>query len=158
MKKFFQAIGNFVTNVFGGIKKIEKFLRDHVDDALGFVTLLRAYSGSPYVLTVLTLLPDKLKSKGEGFIKKYEELLDKVIAELSIGTDCLEKATFQERLQCFADHYKKLSPAMQDAVAHKIVALYATASSGGKVRQHIVDKIVQDRLVDVKNKITGIGQ
>jgi hypothetical protein len=155
MKKFFQKVSDFVTKLFGGIRKLEKFLQDHVDDAMSFVNLLRSYSSNPYVLTVISLLPDKLQAKGGEFLMKYEKTLDKVIAELNIGNDCMSKPTFLERLQCFVAHYKLLTPAMQEAVSHKIVALYAMESSGRKVKQHIIDKVVQDRVVDLKNKITG---
>lgn len=158
MKKFFQKIGAFVTKIFGGLRKFEKFLRDHADDGLEFVTLLRTYSANPYVLTITALLPKKWQDKvGEG-LSKFESILDKVIAELNIGTECIKKETFLERLQCFVAHYKTLSPAVQDALSHKIAALYASHSSGGTVRQHIVDKVIQDRLVDLKNNITDLAK
>lgn len=155
MKKFFQKVGLFFVKIFGGLKKFEQFLQDHVDDAIGIVSNIRLLVNHPAVITLMAVLPPNLQQAAQDAIDKVESILDKVIYELNIGEECLAKATFPDRLACFIAHIRGLSPAMQEAVYAKIATLYTEQSSGADVKRSVVDAIVHNRLIDGKFNIAA---
>lgn|GEM_PF-939127 len=155
MKKFFQKVGLFFVKIFGGLKKFEQFLQDHVDDAISIVSNIRLLVNHPAVITLMAVLPPKLQQAAQEAIDRIETILDKVIVELNIGQDCLQKETFAERLACFIAHIRELSPAMQEAAYLKIATLYTEQSSGAEVKRSVVDAIVANRFIDGKFNITA---
>lgn len=154
MKKFFQKIAGFFVLLFGGAKKFEKFLQDHVDDAIEIVSKIKAAVESPIVATLIFFLPAKYKAAIGPIITKIESVLERVLVELQVSQDCLGKQTTAERLKCLVDHLRTLSPAMRDAVYFKFASLYTQYSSDAQIKGSIVDAIVQNRFIEQKENIS----
>ncbi|MGN6476323.1 MAG: hypothetical protein ACTHKV_03785 [Flavipsychrobacter sp.] len=153
MKKFFQKIAGFFVLVFGGAKKFEKFLIEHVDDAIEIVTKIKQAVESPVVATLIFFLPAKYKAAIGPVLTKIESTLERVLLELQVSQVCLEKATTAERLKCFVDHLRTMSPAMQDAVYFKFASLYTRYNSDTQLKGSVVDAIVQNRFIEQKENI-----
>ena|SRR5687767_10912670 len=154
MKKFFQRVWGFVVKIFGGLKKVEAFLREYVDDALDIANKIKALVDSPTTVILLGLLPDRLKDQAEKALAKIEPILDKTLTALGIGEECLNKATLLEKVTCFIERLREMSPAMRSAVYQKFASTFTKISSETDQPEHIVDTVVQIRYADRKNKLT----
>lgn len=153
MKKFFKKIGGFFAMLFGGAKKFEKFLIEHVDDAIAIVNKIKDVVNNPVMITLLTLLPGKYSNAALSVLQKIELVIDKVIIDLNIADTCLQKETFAQRVRCFIEAVGKLSPTMKDAVFQKFASLYTKYSSDTELKSRIVDAIVQNRYLEQKEVI-----
>jgi hypothetical protein len=153
MKRFFQRVWGFLVGIFGGLKKVEAFLREHVDDALDIANKIKALVDSPATVILLKLLPDRLKDEAEKALAKIEPILDKTLTALGIGQDCLNKATLVDRVACFVERLRELSPAMRSAVYQKFASTYTQIASSTDQPEHIVDTVVQIRYADRKNNL-----
>ncbi len=153
MKRFFQRAWGFILKVFGGIKKVEAFLREHIDDALDVANKIKALVDSPTTVILLRLLPDRLKDQAEKALNVLEPILDKTLTALGIGEECLQKPTLVDRIACFIEKIRAMSPPMRAAVYQKFAATYTKIASGTDQPDHIVDTLVQVRYVDKKNQL-----
>jgi hypothetical protein len=153
MKRFFQRAWGFILKVFGGLKKVEAFLRDHIDDALDVANKIKALVESPTTVILLRLLPDRLQAQAEKALKTIEPILDKTLIALGIGEECLGKATLVDRVACFVEKIRAMSPAMRSAVYQKFAATYTKLASGTDQPDNVVDLLVQARYVDRKNQL-----
>lgn len=154
MKKIFQRVWGFVVKIFGGLKKVEAFLRDHVDDALDIANKIKALVDSPTTVILLGLLPDRLKDQAEKALAKIEPILDKTLTALGIGEDCLNKPTLVDRVACFVERLRELSPAMRSAMYQKFASTYTKLASNTDQPDHIIDTMVQVRYADRKNNLS----
>lgn len=154
MKKVLKAIAGFFVSLFASAKKFEQFLVDHVDDAISIVGKIREAVNSPIIGSILFFLPERHKKVGGEMLAKSQEILDRVLQELQVSEDCLKKATVFERLQCFVNQVRSMSPAMQEAAFHKFASLYAKHSSGQTLSTRHYDTAVQDRFFMLKENIT----
>ena len=75
MKKFFQKIGAFLALVFGGAKKFEKFLQEHVDDAIAIVEKIKKAVENPLILTVIAILPSRYRNIASEVLARIESTL-----------------------------------------------------------------------------------
>jgi hypothetical protein len=157
MKKFFQKVGAFFALLFGGAKKFEQFLIDHVDDAIDIVNKIRNIVENPVILTIMSVLPDKYKNAAGEVLQKIQSTLDKVLADLSIANDCLQKPTFIERLKCFTEKLKKLTPVEREAYYKAIAAAYVKYHPDNKqpLADSAINAIVETRFLDRKNSISA---
>lgn len=153
MKKVLQVIAAFFASLFSSAQKFEQFLADHVDDAIDIVSKIKAAVNNPVIGSIFFFFPEKYKAAGAEALLRVQTILDKVLAELQMSDECLKKATTYERLKCFIEQLKQLSPAMQDAAYHKFAALYAKNSSGGKLSNSAYDTAVQNRFFVQKANI-----
>lgn len=154
MKKFFQRVWGFVVKIFGGLKKVEAFLREYVDDALDIANKIKALVDSPTTVILLGLLPDRLKDQAAKALAKIEPILDKTLTALGIGEDCLSKPTLLDRVACFVERLREMSPAMRSAVYQKFASTYTKLASKTDQPEHIVDTVVQIRYADRKNNLS----
>jgi hypothetical protein len=143
----------FILKVFGGLRKVEAFLRDHVDDALDIVNKIKHLVENPTTVILLKLLPDRLEAEAEKALAIIAPILDKSLIALGIGEECLNKATLIDRIACFVERIRELSPAMRSAVYQKLASTYVSVASGHTQPEHVVDMLVQARYVDRKNKL-----
>lgn len=155
MKKFFQKIGLFLAKLLGGLRKFEKFLVAHVDDAIAIGKKILEYTGNPVLIGLLELLPDKLKDKSQDVIDKIEKALILAIDDVAIAKDCLSKPTTEEKLLCFINAIKNFSPHHRDAVISKLVSRMVANHSDVKVKQSVIDTIVQNRFFDQKHQLSA---
>jgi len=153
MKRFFQRAWGFILKVFGGLKKVEAFLRDHIDDALDVANKIKALVDSPTTVILLKLLPDRLEAQAEKALKTIEPILDKTLTALGIGEECLGKATLVDRVACFVERIRELSPAMRSAVYQKFASTYVRVASHTNQPEHVVDTLTQIRYLDRKNQL-----
>lgn len=156
MKKFFQKIGAFFQKFFGGVKKFEQFLKDHIDDAIGIVAQIQLLINNPATITLLAVLPPKYSEVAGEALFKAQTALDKVITQLNLSNECLQKETFTERLTCFIIQLRGLSPEVREGVLRQFATLYARESSGNTVKKNIINGAIESRFMDIKNGITGI--
>lgn len=153
MKHFFQKLGAFFSRIFGGVRKVTKWIEEHVDDAIDIVGKIKALVENPMTLILVKLLPDKWEGKAEEALQKIQPILVKVMTALNLGEGCLQKETFLEQVQCFIEEIRKLSPSHRAAVYHKIASLYAAESSGHELKQNVVETLVQARFMERKNEL-----
>lgn len=156
MKNLLHKIGAFFTILFGGAKKFEQFLEDHVDDGLAIMNKIYSFTNSPLIIAIEDILPDKYKTAVDDIKIKIQTNLEKVIADITGGKDCLTKATFPEKLECLLVYIKTLTPTMQDGAKLKSASAYVQASLGDKAvdyKQSTIDTAVQTRLFAQKNNI-----
>jgi hypothetical protein len=157
MKKFFQKIGNFFGRVFGGIKKFERFLSEHIDDAIDIVGKLRAYVENPASstigLTLMILLPEKYLTKGGEVLEKIKRGLDAAMSKLEIGQECLGKENFNEKILCLALYLKGLPPSLREGAYRTIAAEITKAKSGESLKDSRLNTIVEMRLLERKEGI-----
>jgi hypothetical protein len=153
MKKLLTKIKGFFALVFGGAKKFETFLIDHVDDAIAIVSKIKQAVENPVIITLIGFLPEKYKTVGGAIIARIESVLDKVLQDLVISNQCLQQPTTAARLKCFIDNLKKLSPAAQEALYMKFASLYAAYSSGSEESRSRIDTAVQMRFLEQKENL-----
>lgn len=154
MKKVLKAIVSFLTSLFTDAKKYEQFLADHVDDAILVVSKIKSAVESPVITSLFYFFPEKYKNAGAEALQKIQAIIDKVLAELLVSDECLKKATLFEKLQCFVQQVKRLSPAMQEAAYLKFASLYAKHSSGAQLSSSTYDTAVQNRFFTKKESIS----
>lgn len=157
MKRIFQRVWGFVLKIFGGLKKVEAFLREHVDDALDIANQIKKLVESPTTVILLRLLPDRLQAQAEKALKTLEPILDKTLIALGIGEECLAKATLVDRVACFVEKIREMSPAMRAAVYQKFAAAYVRQASGTDQPDHVLDTLVQVRYLDRKNQLEKVS-
>lgn len=153
MKKLWLRIKAFFALVFGGAKKFEKFLIDHVDDAIAIVDKIRRAVENPVIITLIGFLPDKYRDVAGEVLARVESVLDKVLADLTISNTCLQMPTTATRLKCFVDNLKQMSPAAREAMYMKFASLYAQHSSGITEKTSRIDTAVQMRFLEKKENI-----
>jgi hypothetical protein len=157
MKRFFQRVWGFMLKIFGGLKKVEAFLRDHIDDALDITNKIKALVDNPATVILLRLLPDRLQAQAEKALQTIEPILDKTLIALGIGAECLNRAELVERVACFIEKIRAMSPAMRSAVYQKFASTYVKQASGTEQPEHIVDALTQIRYVDRKNRLEQVS-
>lgn len=150
MKRFFQRVWIFLQGVFGGFKKFEQFLTDHVDDAIDIAGKIKAIVDSPATILIIKLLPEKYRTNIEKALAKIEPILDKTVEILNIGGDCLSKTTTLEKITCFVEQLRKRSPKEQEGIIRQFASTYAQVSSGFKYRDSMVNAAVENRYLDKK--------
>lgn len=157
MKRLLQRVWGFILKIFGGLKKVESFLREHVDDALDIANKIKHLVDNPATVILLRLLPDRLQAQAEKALATIEPILDKTLIALGIGEDCLSKATLVDRVACFVERLRELSPAMRSAVYQKFAAAYVKQASGTDQPEHVLDTLVQVRYLDRKNDLEKVS-
>lgn len=153
MKKLWLRIKAFFALVFGGAKKFEKFLIDHVDDAIAIVSKIKQAVENPVIISLIGFLPEKYKTVGSEILARVESVLNKVLEDLAISNQCLQLPTTASRLKCFIDNLKQMSPAAREALYMKFASLYAQHSSGSKEKTSRIDTAVQMRFLEKKENI-----
>lgn len=153
MKRFFQRAWGFILKIFGGLKKVEQFLKDHIDDALDVANKIKALVDNPATVILLRLLPDRLEAQAEKALATIEPILDKTLIALGIGEECLNKPTLVDRVACFVERIREMSPAMRSAVYQKFASTYTKLASKTDQPDNVVDLLVQARYVDRKNQL-----
>jgi hypothetical protein len=153
MKKLWLKITGFIALVFGGAKKFEKFLEDHVDDAIEIVSKIKNAVENPVIITFIGFLPEKYKTAATMILARIEMVLGKVLDELVITNDCLSQPTTASKLKCFIDNLKKLSPAAQEAMYMKFASLYTQHSSQSTESRSRIDTAVQMRFLEKKENL-----
>lgn len=124
MKKLIERVKLFFVMAFGGAKKIEDFLKLHVDDAVSFIEQIKKWIDDPTIAFIIRLSPAKYRDKIEEVRAKVEVVLDKVLIGLNIGAECIHKATFQERLSCAITAIRGKSVAEQQEIYRNIGVAY----------------------------------
>jgi hypothetical protein len=145
-KKWIDKILALVALVFGNAQKFEQFLIDHVDDAISIVSKIKAAVESPIILSFMGILPEKYRGAAGAVLATVEAVLNKVLDELQVSNTCLQLPSTAQRLKCFVDHMKTLSPAMREAVYFKFASLYTEGISGAPASRKAIDTAVQGRL------------
>lgn len=154
MKKFFQAIGRFFANIFSSAKKFNKFLLDHVDDAIAIAGNVRDLVNNPALNSIIDILPEKFKTATKDVQEKILSTLEKALADINISAGCLAKETIQEKIACFVAAIKGLSPMVQNGAIQKLATAMVMNTEQGKemnLSEHLADTIVLSRLTDQKN-------
>jgi hypothetical protein len=124
MKKLLEKIKLFFVMIFGGGKKLEEFLKLHVDDAISFIQQIKKFVDDPTLAFVIQLSPKKYRDKINEVLAKVEAVLDKVLSGLAIGKECLEKLTFKERLSCAVDYIRNMTQEQREETYRKIGVAY----------------------------------
>lgn len=153
MKKLWTKIKGFFALVFGGAKKFEAFLIDHVDDAIAIVSKIKQAVENPVIITLIGFLPEKYKTVGGAVLARIESVLDKVLTDLAISNQCLQLPTTASRLKCFVDNLKQFSPAAREAMYMKFASLYTQYSSGTAESRSRIDTAVQMRFLEQKETL-----
>lgn len=151
MKKFFKLIGQFFHKLFDGAKRFEKFLNEHVDDALEIANKIRAALTSSEVLTLLDLLPEKYQNAAEDVQRKVLDQLERAVIKLNLSNDCLQKATLLEKVQCMIEVLKQRSEMDANGNIQKLATAFLMENDERQVSEHIADTIILTRLTDKKN-------
>lgn len=157
MKRLLQRVWGFILKIFGGLKKVEAFLREHIDDALDIANKIKHLVENPATVILLKLLPDRLEAQAEKALKILEPILDKTLIALGIGEECLNKATLVDRVACFVEKIREMSPAMRSAIYQKFAATYVKQASGTDQPEHVLDTLVQVRYLDRKNQLEKVA-
>lgn len=156
MKNFLHKIGALFTLIFGGAKQFEQFLETHVDEGIAIMSSVRQIVGGTVVTDLISFLPAKYKVIAVAAQAAIEAKLDKVIADITGGKDCLTLPTFADKVNCLASYIKSLSPAMQDAALLKGASMYVQAAVPN-AKVSTVDTMVQTRYFGQVNNIPVIG-
>lgn len=128
MKKVLKKIGDFFVKLFGGVKKAQDWLEDHVPEAIELINRIITIATSPTVsLTVdsiLSLFGENIRNGGAEGKAKAIKLLADAARMMNIGNDCLNKPSDPEVILCFVEALKKRSPIDMQSTATKIGSLY----------------------------------
>lgn len=153
MKKLWLKITGFLALVFGGAKKFEKFLEEHVDDAIAIVSKIKYAVENPVIITFISFLPEKYKTAASVVLTRIELVLGKVLDDLALANDCLSQPTTASKLKCFIEQLKKLRPAAQEAMYMKFASLYTQYNSESTESRARIDTAVQMRFLEQKEKL-----
>lgn len=129
MKKLLEKIKLFFIMTFGGAKKVEEFLKLHVDDAISLIQQIKAWVDDPTLDFIIQLSPKKYRDKITEVLAKVEVVLDEVLKGLNIGKECLEKLTFKERLACAVDYIRNMTQEQREETYRKIGVEYIQITS-----------------------------
>jgi hypothetical protein len=148
MKKFFQRIWATVSLVFGNAQTFEKFLEDHVDEAIYVVGKVKQAVENPVLISLMGILPPQYKSAAGAVLAKVDWVLSQVLTDLGIGNNCFQLPTTAQKLKCFIDNIKNFTPAHQEGIYLKMATLYTTYKSGTTASRSAVDTAVQGRFYE----------
>jgi hypothetical protein len=129
MKKLLEKIKLFFVMIFGGGKKLEEFLKLHVDDAISFIQQIKRWVDDPTLDFLIQLSPKKYRDKINEVLAKVEAVLDEVLKGLNIGKECLEKLTFKERLACAVDYIRNKTQEEREEIYRQIGVKYIQITS-----------------------------
>jgi hypothetical protein len=156
MKNLLHKIGAFFTLIFGGAKKFEQFLENHVDEGISIMSSVEKVISGELVTDLISFLPTPLKTVASNLQSDIEAKLDKVITEIAGGQSCLSLPTFAEKVTCLANYIKSLSQPMQQAALMKGASLYVQAAAPN-AKVSTVDTMVQTRYFAQKNNMPITG-
>ncbi len=122
LKERLDKIGNFFVRLFAGLKKYEHFVEENMPFIIEFVKRIIGIARSPEVMTIESLLGDKLQNKTEAEKEKILSVVEKGVDKMQLTTDCLGKPTLLEKLQCFGEAFKKRSETDQNGTAAKLAS------------------------------------
>ncbi len=121
-------------------KKFDDFLRNNVDTALKVTTGIKLLLDSPLTSLITQVIPGDWDDK---IAAKAKLALGKAIDTLALVDKCIKVEPFEEKLLCFARELKLLSPAMQQAVLHKLASHVASELDGNRFKRNQYDAFVQ---------------
>jgi hypothetical protein len=157
-KSLIQVLDNFFAKLFGGIRKLEKFLSDHLDFGVALAGNVRNYVEGldqqiDSSLTLQLLLPAKWLNKIDEHSDKIKLAIDKVMLEAGIGQECLAKETFDERLACLIVYIRGLSDKRRSEIYKDIAKEVTRAKSGMEVKDNRLNYLLEGRLLKTKENL-----
>ena len=118
MKKFFQKVGAWLKKTFGSIKKVEKFIEEHVDDVIDVAGKILSYANNPVLFSMVTaFLPEKYKNASREAQEKLVSILTKAIDILGISNTCLNEIDPYKKILCFVSAINAFSDVMKKKTA-----------------------------------------
>jgi hypothetical protein len=124
MKKLWEKIKLGFLMFFGSAKKLEDFLKLHVDDAISFIQQIKKLVDDPTLNFLIQLSPKKYRDKINEALAKVEMVLDEVLKGLDVGKECMEKLTFKERLACVVDYIRNKTQPEREEIYRQIGVTY----------------------------------
>lgn len=145
MKKLLTRILYFLMKHIGDEKILVQFTQDeNVDDAIAIAGKIKEAVETPVVvMTLMAFLPERIHNTGGENLRRVESSLHNVLAAMVPGSVCINKATLGERMRCFVENVKTLSPAMQEATYLKFASLYVKYASNVYLPNKYFDTQVQ---------------
>ncbi|MFA5670492.1 MAG: hypothetical protein WC967_14730 [Balneolaceae bacterium] len=136
--KILIRVFTFLSIVFN---KLRGFNEEYVFPFIDLLELIRDAVKSDSVKWLVELTKfdwdDKMRNK-------IIEKLSKTIIKLQLGSDCLDKKTPEEVIECFIEHLKQLQPVTRDALLQKLASVSVKDSMlKGRIKQHEADLAVQ---------------
>lgn len=150
MKKLWLKIQAFFVTLFGSEKKLEKFIHDHVDEAVAIFTEIRNVVKSPVINVIELVLPAKFTGIIESARKKIEDILDIVIVKTVGVAACASLPTFQQRFECYIAFVKTLSPMLQGKAMLGGASTYLRETAPIALKESVADTVVQQRVLAEK--------
>lgn len=159
MKKFFAKILVILRKLLGGVKKFNRFLETHVDDAIDIAKKIREFANdhSAIIDTIFDILPVRYQDASQEVLEKIMQTLDKAIVDLAISKGCLEKETLLDKIKCFVEAIRERSEldrngAIQKLATAMLLQTHEPVEGGDAMSEHIADNIVVSRLTQQKNE------
>ena len=146
MKKFFNRVRSFLTNLF---VNIDNFIDRHIEPSIKMVEKLKSLIDSPIADVLVKLTPTGIDDTALTALRFY---LSKAILTLQL-TACLDKEKPEDVIICFVNEVKKLSPEMQKGIWLRLASLMTKEKSGrDDVKGVHVDTLVQMHYLQMKDK------
>lgn len=122
------------------LRKFDKEVEEHVDTALLVTTSIKKFLRSPVSDIINAIIPGQI----DDLIRaKLLVILPYAIDTLTIIDHCKDAKTLNEKAACYIDQLKKVDPALQEAILHKLAAIITRELDGNKLAQSVYDLFVQ---------------
>lgn len=129
MKKLLLKIKGYAILIFGGAKKVESFISEHVDDAVSIVETIKWLVENPVVITIMNIFPEKFGGKAKQVLERIQLYIVEVLSGLKVGEVCLTMPTLLEKMQCLVTQLKNMKEQDRKTVYNEMAVNYVRAVS-----------------------------
>lgn len=137
-KKFCQRFKEKITQLRA---KFNKFLENHVDEALAITTIIKNAIDNP----IADILVKMTKTTTDDVVlEKMKTALSITVDKLAIVNACNEHEELEAKIQCWIKHIKLLPKDAQDAMLAKFGQVLTAQLDGNKESQNIYDAAFQN--------------
>lgn len=122
------------------LKAFDEFVQKHVEVALTVTEGIKKIAAGVTGDIITSLIPGTLD---DAIRARLLQILPYAIDTLKILDACKEKLSLQEKANCFITELKKVDPALQEAILHKLASIITRELDNSKLAQNVYDLFVQ---------------
>lgn len=137
----------FRQKIKSALQQFDRQIEENAEEALRITRTIKTALESPLADLVTTIIPGDADEK---IRLRIIQALDTGINALSIINTCKEQETWSDKIRCFVNELRKVSPELQDAIMQKLQSILLRELDGNTKKQHLYDLFSQAKYSSTK--------